>query len=862
MDETTLKMAMAGFFHDMGKFADKDTLGVTERYFNDNAGIYLPFRDGRHTHQHALFSAAFIEQKERFLPPQLNSGGWGEGDAFINLAASHHNPETPMQQIITVADWLTSGMDRDVFDGANNREIAVRDYKKTRLLPLMEQLKNPDLDEREKFSYAYPLRPLSPESIFPEKKENREKTDAKAEYRTLFEGFTRDLELLRHREENVKLWFEHFESLLMVYASSIPAARVGNVVPDVSLYDHSRLTAAFAAALYLYHRETDSLEVGRIKNRKDRKFVLINGNFFGIQDFIFTGYGDSRKYRSKLLRGRSFYVSLLTEMAADMLSEAMGLPSISVILNAAGRFTLLAPNTETALAAAKQIQTEMNDWLVKISMGEVSMGFSSVTACYDDFINGRFMDLWEEMGRAGEIPKFQKVDLHRHGGVVADYLDRFDNRLAHALCPLCGKRPAEKGTEKSLPAGDAESVCSICRDHVLIGSRLVKKGRIVVAVADASSYETRDALLEPLFGRRRILFPSDDERNMPSGEHILKHWDISLGSADERNGMVTRKYVNGYVPFYGEEDLHEIGFLDTGKSEKKKLEMIDDVQVGAVKSLHHIAAASLTPGPDGRKRGVDALGILKADVDYLGMLMGCGLSGNRFTISRLAALSRQFNYYFALYLPYLLESEFTDVYTVFAGGDDLFLIGPWNRIYQLAFRLEKTFAAYVCQNPEVHFSAGITLQKAQTPLNTLAQAAEAALEKSKSEGRSRLTMFNETVCWENMGPLESIREEFERWLSEEWATKSMLYRLNTFIAMAAGEERVKKKGQVLIDDMECLKWRALLSYSAGRNIGKKIRNSDERKYMKEQLVGKMVDWMDRYRGNLRIPLWNVLYHHR
>ncbi|MCD6294900.1 MAG: HD domain-containing protein, partial [Deltaproteobacteria bacterium] len=148
MDETTLKMAMAGFFHDMGKFADKDTLGVTERYFNDNAGIYLPFRDGRHTHQHALFSAAFIEQKERFLPPQLNSGGWGEGDAFINLAAGHHDPETPMQQIITVADRLTSGMDRDVFDGADSREIAVRDYKKTRLLPLMEQLENPDLDER------------------------------------------------------------------------------------------------------------------------------------------------------------------------------------------------------------------------------------------------------------------------------------------------------------------------------------------------------------------------------------------------------------------------------------------------------------------------------------------------------------------------------------------------------------------------------------------------------------------------------------------------------------------------------------------------------------------------------------------
>lgn len=862
MDETTLKMAMAGFFHDMGKFADNDTLGVTEKYFNDNAGVYLPFREGRHTHRHALYSAAFIEQMEKLLPPQLNKGGWGDGDAFINLAAGHHNAETPMQRIITVADWLTSGMDRDVFDGAKSKNIAVRNYKKTRLLPLLEQLQNPHLDAREKFSHEYPLRPLSPESIFPVKKEDGGTADGKGEYRALFEGFIKDLALLRHREENVGLWFEHFESLLMIYASSIPAARVGNVVPDVSLYDHSRLTAAFAAALYLYHRETGSLEMGKIENKKDQKFLLVNGNFFGIQDFIFTGYGDSRKYRSKLLRGRSFYVSLLTEIAADLLAEAVGLPSISIILNAAGRFTLLSPNTETALAALNRTQREMNDWLVKISMGEVSMGFSSVTACYNDFIGGRFMDLWEEMGKRGEVPKFQKIDLQRHGGAIGDYLDRFDNRLPHALCPLCGKRPAEKGTEKSLPGVDAQPVCSVCRDHVFIGSSLVKKGRIIVVEADSISHEIRDALLKPLFGRRQILFPSDDERNMPPGDHILKHWDISLGSTNHGNGRVTRKYVNGYVPIYEEKDLHDAGFLQTEKSEKKKLEMIDDVQVGAIKSLHHIAAAALTLGPDGGKKGIDALGVLKADVDLLGMLMGCGLSGNRFTISRLAALSRQFNYYFALYLPHLLETEFTDVYTVFAGGDDLFLIGPWNRIYQLAFRLEKTFGAYVCDNPEIHFSAGITLQKAQTPLNTLAETAEAALEKSKSRGRRRLTMFNETVRWEDTAPLESIREELEMWLSEGWATKSMLYRLNTFIAMAAKEERVSKKGQVLIDDMECLKWRALLFYSAGRNIGKKIKNQGERNRVKEELIGKMVSWLQHYRGSLRIPLWNVLYHHR
>jgi len=349
---------------------------------------------------------------------------------------------------------------------------------------------------------------------------------------------------------------------------------------------------------------------------------------------------------------------------------------------------------------------------------------------------------------------------------------------------------------------------------------------------------------------------------MPSGNEILKYWDISFGSNAQGNKGLTRKYVNGYVPLYQEKDLNEIGFLDTGKTEKKKLEMMDEVQVGAVKSFHHISASAMTSDLNGGKRGTDALGILKADVDYLGLLMGCGLSGNRFTISRLASLSRQFHYYFALYLPDLLESEFSEVYTVFAGGDDLFLIGPWNRIYQLAFRLEKTFAEYVCENPAVHFSAGIALQKSQIPLNILAETAEAALEKSKTGGRKRFTMFNETVPWDDIAALESVRESLEDWLSHEWLTKGMLYRLNSFIGLAAKEDRVKKQDHVLLEDMACLKWRALLSYSAGRNIGKKIKSPDERKQVRKQLIEQMVGWLEKYRGTLRIPLWNVLYHHR
>ncbi|RLB15126.1 MAG: type III-A CRISPR-associated protein Cas10/Csm1, partial [Deltaproteobacteria bacterium] len=259
MDATTLKMAMAGLFHDIGKIADRDTMGIGEKYFDDNANIYLPFRDGNFSHYHALYTAAFVEQMSESLPPELNSGTWGEGDSFINLAACHHKPETPMQQVITVADWLSSGMDRDEFEGEFARGIAFQDYKKTRLLPLFEQLRLPEKDTAEKFGYAYPLAPLSPEAIFPLMKEYVGKEEAKEQYRKLYDGFTKELPGLLHKSENLALWSEHFESLMMVYMSSVPAARAGKVVHDVSLYDHSRLTSAFASAIFLYHREKETL---------------------------------------------------------------------------------------------------------------------------------------------------------------------------------------------------------------------------------------------------------------------------------------------------------------------------------------------------------------------------------------------------------------------------------------------------------------------------------------------------------------------------------------------------------------------------------------------------------------------------
>ncbi|MFH0727038.1 MAG: type III-A CRISPR-associated protein Cas10/Csm1 [Pseudomonadota bacterium] len=860
MDKTTLKVTMAGFFHDIGKLADREALKLTDGDI-DNNSQYLQCRDGRTSHYHAVYTAAFIEQYKNDLPSECNASQWGEGDIFVNLSAGHHNPESPMQHIITAADWLTAGIDRDVF-GKDAVGIAPQKYKATRLLPLFEQLLKPPMDSDEAFKWAYPLRPLSPDSIFPQLREGAITAGAQKEYISLFDTFVRELRDLKHGESNVELWFEHFESLMMRCCSQMPAARAGKVVPDVSLYDHCRLTAAFAASLYLYHKETTSLDTKSIKDNSRQKFLLLCGNFYGIQDFIFAEHGESQKYRSKMLRGRSFYISLLTDLAADMLCREIGLTSINVIMNAAGRFTILAPNILQVLNAIGKVESIVNEWLISIAFGEVSMGFTYHEASQSDFLPDQFVRLWESLGRRIEEKKYVKIDLSKYGGRIADYLDRFDNRLENPLCPLCGKRPAVQSTERFLLSPDLKPVCLVCRDQIHIGTSLVKEKHIVITDVLADVPGELKSLSKPIFGKYQLSFETEAaEKASPS--RILKYWDISLSMGDEIECNVTRRFINGYVPRYSDEDVHDPRCA-VDKDAKEGFP-----EVGAPKTFNHISSWARHRMDDDKLKGLEALGVLKADVDHLGVIMSCGLEKQkrRFTISRIATLSRQLNYFFALYLPHLLSQEprFNNVYTVFAGGDDLLLIGPWNRIYELSMELNEIFKKYVCMNEEVHFSAGIALHKAHTPLKRLAENAERALGASKNKDaghRNRLTIFNETISWVDLSALEIIRAELEVFLESGWVTVGMLYRLNGFIELAERERMILERGEASIAEMACLKWRSMLSYSTERNVGYAIKDKEKRRQVISTVTLKLVEWLNKFKGNIRIPLWNLLYNRR
>jgi len=172
MESTVLKVAMAALVHDIGKFIDRDCLQLDwEDIDESEKQLYLPFSNGHYSHTHALYTALFFRFYQNDLPLELQQDFWGEGDSLVNLAAGHHKPSTPMQWVITMADRVSSGWDRDTYDRHVQAATPWKNYKRTRMLPLFEQLALIPENERKKGqegAWRYPLSAVSSASIFPQ----------------------------------------------------------------------------------------------------------------------------------------------------------------------------------------------------------------------------------------------------------------------------------------------------------------------------------------------------------------------------------------------------------------------------------------------------------------------------------------------------------------------------------------------------------------------------------------------------------------------------------------------------------------------------------------------------------------------
>ena len=873
---SSARVALAAFLHDLGKFAERAKIDAAPEVIENNQQIYCPYhQEGRwFSHKHAAYTAVALDEIEPHLPPLKGQdmdpfAAWGADDvddSLINGAAKHHKPDTFLQWVVATADRVASGFERNEFEDYNSAKEGTatgKDHYTARQLTLFEQVRLNDRNREQKYRYRYRLSPLSPGALIPVAASDYEPTDrseAQKEYRQLWDGFVARLQQIpeAHRK-NLPLWLSHFESLWECYTHAIPSATAFNTRPDVSLYDHSRTTAALAVALWRYHQERkDDAEDAKAKMRDrsdwdERKLLLIQGDFFGIQDFIFATGGETQKRAAKLLRGRSFYVSLLTECAALKTLDSLGLPATSQIINAAGKFLIVAPNTKAVRDQLARVQRELDDWFRNNTWAVAGIGLASLPACCNDFLKRTdsgtgdtpFAALMGKLFERLEEAKFQRFDLcgqPAESAVFTDFLAQF--QPDKGVCKIDGRSPAVSADENDadVPVG------ALTRDQIKVGEYLTKHKRLLVTREELA----HNTLRLPVFGCY-ISFTQDEDITGRFGHlavegKLLRAFDFSLPeSLDEPlwNGYA-RRHINGYVPRFTEDDL--------GDGEKYT-ETDTEAHIGDIKTLSHIACEG----------GVDALITLKGDVDNLGRLFEKGLScaGEGPTFAKMAALSRQLDAFFTIYLPYQCQQRYPNCYTVFAGGDDFFLIGPWHSQLCLAREMQRWFKRYVAENPEIHFSAGLSMTKPRLPIRRQAEQAEQALEKAKQHNphgqqpapKNAVTCYGlDSVDWNDFNDLIDKADKLEELAEKFNLSTGYLYGLLQLTDMQA---EVSQKPEKAL-------WHSWFAYRT-RRLLERIRGLDESQRRDDQntLAEEIAsNGIEKYSQAYKIALFTCLYKRR
>lgn len=886
------RLALAAFLHDLGKFAERarlpaaqerDARGNTRQAVNEL--LYCPQFKGQRTHVHAAYTAIGLDLLEQHLPDLVGAemtpfAAWREknaDDSLINAAAKHHRPETYLQWVIATADRLASGFERETFaryNAAPDDPQQKLNHYTTRQETLLEGIRlapRPDSDSR---AWRYPLKPLAPETLFPVSAatcEHGDKKKAQQEYQQLWDAFHQGLaDIPESHRVSLPLWLDHFDSLWLTFTHAIPSATAGiggPVRPNVALYDHSKTTAALAVALWRYHtdqghdansvqealraqwdRERANAETSR-RAWEDQKFLLIQGDFFGIQNFIFAEGSITQKHAAKLMRGRSFYVSLLTELAALKVLEALDLPATSQVVNAAGKFLIVAPNTPETVAALQGVQAELDAWFLQHTYGQSGIGMAWLPAASQDFKQGKgdaspFRELIQRLFANLETAKLQRLGLCSNmpaPAVFTGFLDRF----TQGECQIDGRSPAEVKRNGVL-------LSPLAADQIETGHCLATSDRVLVTHTALNHHTLR----LPIFGYY-VNFTAHEEATGKFGPEVrsgnlVRAWDFSLptsATAALWNGYA-RRAINAYVPRFGTVNAWEA-------ERYRGIETPEDFEPhpNEPKTLNHLARDDRhLDDTQQRWIGVEALMTLKGDVDNLGQIFQQGLTQP--TFAKVAALSRQMNAFFTVYLPWLCQEEFPNTYTVFAGGDDFFLIGPWHSTLKLAQRMRTAFRRYVAENPEIHFSAGLSMTKPGLPIRQLAALAEDALDTAKQQpGKNAVTCFDLGVPWDKFERLMQRATGLERVAQDHALSTSYLYSLLRYTELASQEQQNPQNAL----------WHSQFAYSTRRLAERRYKDrADEakRRAMQQTLATEIYAGIQQHRASYQIALFTYLYQQR
>ena len=566
---------------------------------------------------------------------------------------------------------------------------------------------------------------------------------------------------------------EYINSLMAVMEANltyIPSSTAKSELADISLYDHVKLTAAIAACIYDYLNEKGlSYKAALFEHEKsfydEKAFILYSMDVSGIQNFIYT---IASKNALKTLRARSFYLEIMMEHIIDLFLEKAELSRANLIYSGGGHCYILLPNTEKTIAHIQDFQQEMKQWFLENYQTElyVATGYAACTAnALRNMPDGSYSEIYRKLSMM-----ISKQKQHRYEAADILWLNgrKMDDYTRE--CKVC----------KNIGHVNKEGVCPTCQK-----------------ISDLS----KNILYDKFFG---VVKDETQEKGLP----LLGGYSL-IACHDEKD--VRKKFMSddALVRIYGKNALY------TGKNIATKL-WVGDYNTGD--TFEQLAESA---------KGIKRIAVLRADVDNLGQAIVSGFDGKVSGLSRTATLSRHLSIFFKYFIRDILEhgeyslSGETKVHRrnaaiIYSGGDDVFIVGAWNEVIELAVDLRNKFKRYT--QGTLSLSAGIGMYGASYPIAVIAGETGVMEERSKYlPGKDAVTLLEDGESHEMMVDNEekSISDGTYQWDDFEDKVVAEKYR-----TLAAFFDTTEKRGRsFLYKILELIRQQERMLKGEGDKIG-------------------------------------------
>lgn len=504
-------------------------------------------------------------------------------------------------------------------------------------------------------------------------------------HRQLLNSLINDVSKLKD-ESDFKSLSRTLIKLLEKYTSKVLSAGYLSH-PDISLFDHSRLTAALSICYEL--------------GDENKECLLLKGDISGIQSYIYGGIRDMVDI-AKRLRGRSFTIQLLTDVISNFILEKLNLFEANLLYNGGGHFLMLAPANEKNKKILKEISREINLSLLNEYSGRISLIWDYIECSGNEFI-GDFRNIYRKLDEKLNTNKKLKFrdslgELFSLNLIAKEFRSNEEKietleknlgeklpKLKYLLISKHEINPRSNDDYFEIKFKDFNTFIYLCKDvncvENLIANADYKNDLRIISINDTNVIDS--------FNRNVFLNVSKEFR-----------------------------FLGNHVPT---ENNRILSFDELAENNSKNYPLLGMMRMD-VDNLGAIFSFGLKETSDKEKK---------------------------YTPSRIANLSRELSWFFTGYINEIAKKH--QIYIAYSGGDDVFVVGNWFELIKFVKELRKELKQFVCHNDHLSASAGIIFTKPNFPISQsalLAGEQENLAKKTKYRlEKNKLGVFDIQLEW-------------------------------------------------------------------------------------------------------------------